>query len=409
MIEVLPRLNDRVLLDDSLRPFWMLLRFNGLHPDWCGQQQRNWFFKSVRFIVTFVAVFLVSTKCLSWIYLIFFLGDIFEKNAMMFYLTCLMSHGLHFMYRYLKYGDVFLQFYSDWREIEMNFSNDSCVAKKRRLNKLLCVYFFGRLLTFSLATYVVHVQQPSPSFYFIFDSSSSKSMPVHLYAFLRAVTIYFCRIYVTLGEVVPTLFFYHVGCVVEEIQKELQETFFSKEMSSTDSDIPIDNAVNSNSHVKLRNVNTFQCVWKKYETVHGFVNRANQLLSASILCIDGSAFLLIGLAFYHALQDVPIAEKLVFSMTRLTEVMQYVLMNRLMSHLTLAQEDLKTSLAALLSQNWQLLCEDDRKLLVAFHTRFDNGKLAASPFNLYNVKPSNILSMLSLIVTYVIVIIQFDW
>ena len=104
-----------------------------------------------------------------------------------------------------------------------------------------------------------------------------------------------------------------------------------------------------------------------------------------------------------------LAEKLVFSMTRLTEVMQYVLMNRLMSHLTLAQEDLKTSLAALLSQNWQLLCEDDRKLLVAFHTRFDNGKLAASPFNLYNVKPSNILSMLSLIVTYVIVIIQFDW
>ena len=102
-----------------------------------------------------------------------------------------------------------------------------------------------------------------------------------------------------------------------------------------------------------------------------------------------------------------LAEKLVFSMTRLTEVMQYVLMNRLMSHPSLAQEELKTSLATLLSQKWALLCEDDRSLLVAFHTRLDSVKLAASPFNLYNVKPSNILSMVSLVVTYVIVLIQF--
>ena len=262
---------------------------------------------------------------------------------------------------------------------------------------------------FPLLAYFSNIGQPNLSFYFICDPASSKVMPVHSCAFISAITDYICRIYITLGEAVPTLFFYHVGCVVEEIQRELQETFFSIEMSSNDSVIAIDNTVNFISHVQLRNVNTFQRVWEKFETVHGFVNRANQLFSASILCIDGSAFLLKCLAFYNVLQDIPIAEKLVFSMTRLTEVLQYVLMNRLMSHLTLAQEDLKTSLAALLSQNWQLLCEDDRSLLVAFHTRLDSVKLAASPFNLYNVKPSNILSMLSLIVTYVIVIIQFDW
>ena len=409
MMEALPRLNDRVLLDDSLRPFWMLLCYSGLHPDWRGQQQRNWFFISVRLIVTFVAVFLVSTNCLSWICVLFSSGDLFANEGKALYMMCLMSYGLYFMYIYMRYSDEFLQFQSDWREIEINVSEYSTVAKMRRINNLLYINFFGRLFLFTLVTYFLNVQQPFRPFYFIFDSSSSSSTSVHLYALITTFTIYFCRIYGTLGEVVPTLFFYRVGCVVEDIQRELQETLFSREMSPNVAAIVIDNAVNSNSHVKWRNVNTFQSVWKKYETVHDFVNRANQLLGSSIFCIDISAFLLMCSGFYYALQDVPTAEKLVFSVIRSIETLQFVLMNRLMSHPTFAQEELKTSLATLLSQKWALLCEDDRCLLVAFHTRLDSVKLAASPFNLYKVKMSNILSMVSLIVTYVIVLIQFKW
>ena len=74
-----------------------------------------------------------------------------------------------------------------------------------------------------------------------------------------------------------------------------------------------------------------------------------------------------------------------------------------------AKIELKTSLATLPSQKWQLLCEDNRSVLVAFQARLDSLKLAASPLNLYNVKPSNILSMVSLVITYVIVFIQFEW
>ena len=409
MLEALPRLSDRVLLDDSLRPFWLLLRFSGLHPDCCGQQQRNWLFRSVRFIVTFLAVLLVSTNCLSLIYSLYSSFNLFEFNGLVTFIRALlMSHSLRFMYIYMRYSDEFLQFYSDWREIEMNFSNDSSVAKKRRINRLLFIYSFGKVFVYSLLTYYLYVQQHAPSFYFIFDLSSSKAMSVHLYAFIKAITKYFGRIYVALGEVVPTLFFYHVGCVVENIQSELEDIFFSSKMSSNDYDIPIDNAVNSKPQVRLKNVNTFRRVWKKYETVHGFVNRANQLLGASIFCIDISAFLLISLGIYTVLQDKPIAVKLIYFLSRLIEVLQFAFMNRLMSHPSSAQDELKTSLAALLSQKWQLLCEDDRSLLVAFHSRLDSVKLAASPFKLYNVKPSNVLSMLSLIFTYVIVLIQLE-
>ena len=408
MMEAPPRLNDRVLLDDSLRPFWMLLHFNGLHPDWCGQHQRNRLFRFVRFIVTFVAVLLVSTNCLSSIYLLFASTNLSEIGCRILYRTCLMTSGLHYMYRYMRYGDDFLKFFSEWRQIEINFLNGSTVAKKRRINKLLYILSFGKLLMFPLLAYFSNIGQPNLSFYFICDPASSKVMPVHSCAFISAITDYICRIYITLGEAVPTLFFYHVGCVVEEIQRELQETFFSIEMSSNDSVIAIDNTVNFISHVQLRNVNTFQRVWEKFETVHGFVNRANQLLGASIFCIDISAFLSISLGVCNVLMYKTITKLLVLFVRRITEVLQFVLMNRLMSRPTLAQEELKTSFAALLSQKWQLLCEDERSVLVAFQARLDSVKLAASPFNLYKVKPSNILSMVSLVITYVFVLIQFD-
>ena len=90
------------------------------------------------------------------------------------------------------------------------------------------------------------------------------------------------------------------------------------------------------------------------------------------------------------------------------ETLRTAWVNRLVSHLHLCRNQLQTSVAALLSQKWYELSEDERHLVAAFQVRLANGDLAASPFGFYNVKPSNLLSMLSLILTYVIVLLQFD-
>ena len=50
------------------------------------------------------------------------------------------------------------------------------------------------------------------------------------------------------------------------------------------------------------------------------------------------------------------------------------------------------------------LCDFERSCTDPFLLHFS--LTAASPFNLYNVKPSNILRMLSLVIAYVIVLIQ---
>lgn len=91
------------------------------------------------------------------------------------------------------------------------------------------------------------------------------------------------------------------------------------------------------------------------------------------------------------------------------EWIRTVTVNRLVSHLHLSCGQLQASAAALLSQKWHSLAEEDRSLLVAFQARLSYGTLAASPFEMYAVKPSNLVSMLSLILTYIVVLLQLHF
>ena len=68
------------------------------------------------------------------------------------------------------------------------------------------------------------------------------------------------------------------------------------------------------------------------------------------------------------------------------------LINRLLSHLYLSSGKLQKVIAGLLSDEWYLLSDEDRQLLVSFQFRLDKYGLAACPFNLFTVKPTNLLT-----------------
>jgi len=84
------------------------------------------------------------------------------------------------------------------------------------------------------------------------------------------------------------------------------------------------------------------------------------------------------------------------------------LINRLLSHLYLSFGKLQKAIAGLLSEEWYLLSDEDRQLLVSFQFRLDKYGLATCPFNLFTFKPTNLLTILSLIVTYDIGVFGFS-
>ena len=79
--------------------------------------------------------------------------------------------------------------------------------------------------------------------------------------------------------------------------------------------------------------------------------------------------------------------------------------NWLMSHLYLSGAELKKIAAGTLSEKWFLLSQEDRDIVACFLSRVD-GSLVACPLNLYTVDPTNILSLITLHISYTIVLLQ---
>ena len=77
-----------------------------------------------------------------------------------------------------------------------------------------------------------------------------------------------------------------------------------------------------------------------------------------------------------------------------------------MSQLYFSCNQLQKSIADVLSEKWYLLHGNDRHLLVSFSARLDKGDMAVRPMNLFTIRPANLLGVTSVILNYVIVLIQ---
>ena len=74
------------------------------------------------------------------------------------------------------------------------------------------------------------------------------------------------------------------------------------------------------------------------------------------------------------------------------------------SRLHLASGQFKFTLESLLGQNWDRMTKEERDLLIAFIGRLK--LLVASPLEAYHITPPFLLTLLSLCVTYVVILLQ---
>ena len=167
----------------------------------------------------------------------------------------------------------------------------------------------------------------------------------------------------------------------------------------------------SNVYVQFRNERPYHRIWTRYEKVLKCVKRGNTIFQSSVLCLHFSYFTFTCLGIFYLLKLYKDSGLfLLFSFVAITSLMilRTIMTNSLMSHPYLCREQLKVTVADVMSYKWDSLSDEDRQYLAAFHERLGNENLAAMPFHLYTVCPSNLLSILSLIVTYVVVLLQVD-
>lgn len=161
-------------------------------------------------------------------------------------------------------------------------------------------------------------------------------------------------------------------------------------------------------------------LWIRFENVSSMVGRANQLFGKLIVAGHGVSVFMICVLLYSALYNLVINETNNGSiMINYNVKMSSFMINlgafvfRLVSCTLLSakvhQKSLKfrDTLSKNLSQFWDVIPSVDRDVLVALNGRLQQrDTLTASPLDLYSINSSILLTILGLVASYVIILLQ---
>ena len=383
-----------VLLDDILRPLWKCLRFSGLHHGFLPLSEEHRLVHILRRSLTVLIQALVSgLGVFQLVQLVITItnrksiADISFNVVISTY--CLMA--IVFMHQLYARHDQLVQFFRDWRQMETSFFNCRNRGRVTKVARVLNGIFFGLLVVFIPQTTWFNLFVPLQSFWFSSIENLREKLGLHFLVSLFTVSIYFTMLFLLLSQIVPTIFYYQAGCMIENLELELQSC-------ST----PVLNGHDSTP----RNGNCYQLMWDRYESIQRLVCRANHLFGLIMATNQFSLICMNCLQIY-----VIITVKNVISfIALLTAILVFVAItvatNCLVSHLNLSCGELKNSVAILLNTKWSFLDQEERELLGFFFHRLDKDDLAACPLNLYTIDRTNLLGLLTLHISYIIVLLQ---
>jgi len=148
--------------------------------------------------------------------------------------------------------------------------------------------------------------------------------------------------------------------------------------------------------------------WLYYEAIRKLVNQTN-LLFGPILLLNHSAMFFVAssnifsiLRFFRGMSWVI----LVFNgLSALSTVLRFSTTILMCSRLSTASDRLQSKISSYMAANWSNFKPSERQFFTAFLVRTSEG-VVASPLNLYPIRPFMLLGLLSLLCTYLIVMLQ---
>ena len=305
---------------------------------------------------------------------------------------------------YLIRRKTMLDFFRDWNNFEeralIRYVNSGkiigrvCIAIYA-LYYTLTAFFF---VTFSVVFLTV---DPEPQ-----DTDVVGNLIVHNNSYLTNAPLTYVMPYITLWtvlmalilmcviDIVPVMVYYHAAKAIRSMEIEIEA---------------IADAQPSNSIKFEANI---QRIWCNFESLRLMVNRADDLFGPLVIPQQGLAFFVIcGSVFtlISSLSKAPedatqglsiFAFSLIFYPSRLFFSIGF------MTKVHSSSGQLLSTVARISANSWRSMGQDERGLLRSFLSRIQHVKLAAYPSGYYRITKSILLTMLSLIISYTIILLQ---
>ncbi len=424
--------NVNIPLEEILRPLWKLTYYSGILLDWCRPISNS---NRLSEVAQYV--------CISLSFSLVFLLMLFETVQLILLIG--MESNIHtiipnliwftpILLAFLVYGHClreqryFLNFFNDWSKLEEAFTKSDvtytmCRSKRVHLMMYAAYVFmiFGSLISigFSLQT------SPEASYLISTYKAVREIIPLFFCFFLHLISIWLTWILLSFGDIVPAFIYYHAALAVNCLENDIR-TAFAKRNSANCEGVCASPLLPTRKFNETLYLNTnrssapsqnvedaIRLMWTRFEDINQLVGRANFLFGRLMFYNQGWLVFMITLLLYSILYKLKDALEtqsadmiLPYCLNVLAFIFRLISCTLISSQLHKSVSKLHTFLNYLLSHHWGTVSKDERELLRSFQTRLQSDHLVTSPLGLYHVTPTTLLTVLGLVVSYVIVLIQ---
>lgn len=427
-----PEKSKKILLVETLKPLWRLTEFTGVLFDWGGNllasSSTSSFMNATKkirnILTTSIALFFLASYGMFMVYRTVFGVVELQSDSLPFipYLIIstmfaipLVNSTLNLLLLTLLRKKL-AKFIEDFHSFECDHlfqSKDERldVFRKRRRNGYIltvCTNF-----TLFLSYSYIFYEQDSFNFFFTGNKEICSIFPKSMLLTFEVISVFFVMVYQILVDLIPCFVYYHVGATLDSIHDEINtksEVIFSAINSNIDNEDEVEEFFKNRKKEDSHN-RTLLRIWSKYNKGRQLLKRADALFGLMLLLDFGIKFFMVCLLSYELLTSSkrnPASAAVLCFFVMVTYIIRLVNNVSLMSKVQESREMLASQIFIHLNNYMLDMDAQTHKIFFEFKFQVTSDQLAASPMGLFTVNPALLLTMLSLVVTYLIILIQIN-
>lgn len=429
---------SNITLDETLRPLWKLTYYCGILLDWCLPISKNNFliFKVVRYLLIALSFsLLVAVTLFELVQLLLGIEKAPNIHAiipnLVWFIPLLLTTIIHM--HSLRQRKEFLKFFKDWRQLEIEIAhlNPNCImCKSKRMHLTMYAIYVIITLASVISLGLDIFNNPEASYLISTYPAVRQVVPLFVIGSVHLVSIMLIWILTSLGDFIPSFTYYHAALAVSCLENDVK-TLFDKHKDADEFCIrsrlsllaeqlnAVDPLKKLPSIASIESVSTCELdipirrVWTRYENIGKLASRADFLFGYFIVYGQAGAIFFMTALIYSVLYNLgdalkmrSVAPVLSYALNLIAIVFRFSSSMIISSQLHRSVSKFRTALNYLMSKHWNRITKEDRDLLRSFMWRIQSDPLVANPLGVYKVTPSVLLSVLGVVVSYVIVLLQ---
>ena len=360
------------------------MKFTGLHPHLlmitvkqhgASDTARYLFTLFVLLLTLVIGVFeLVQLIVVCWSV------DRLVKTVPNVMLTVVMLQYLFGQYVVWSRHPEITELFNDWSRVELQSQYFNLAANNRFLKLAYNnIFLYPIVVMPTIMAWIII--EPDRSFFFTYYSVVRENVDLFTIAALVSTALLFSIMIGSLTTFIAVIAFHHAALIVSSLAEEW--------------------------NAQLENQEYMQVIWQKYERILHLVDRTNKLFGTVLLTQCFHLVLAACLSIFYVMEQFQ-KSGAVFSLTSfaLGNISLLIIFNWILSQLYFSTNKLKKLAADVSSRKWHQLGEAERHLLVILRTRLNRDDMAVRPMNLFHVNPTNLLSILGMVLNYIVVLAQ---